>query len=214
VHITLWPDWSPSPLARDLARFSALVKLGAGRIIDGRRVIELRMLDARGELVSVATEPFDPASGRLIGPAWQEVSGGSVRVADAVTQAEASLEDTRSDRVVRAEVAATVLLKPVAYDLGLPGEPALWWSYRNQTGEPLDIDEILRTRMLWVDDEGLRPPEGAYNGPPALGAGRALSNWWSLDDFGLVDRRVPRRFALEIRGERTEAFAYAWRRLT
>jgi hypothetical protein len=213
VYITLLPDWSPSSLARDLARFSMLVKVGAGRTV-GPGAIELRMLDGRGELVSVASEPFEPASGVLIGPAWQEVSGGSVHLAETVTQADASLGDARSERALRAEVAATVLLKPVANDLGLPGEPALWWSFRNQTGAPLDVDEVLRTRVLWVDDEARRPPEGAYNGPPALGPGRALSNWWSLDDFGLVDRRVPRRFALEIRGERTEAFAYAWPRVT
>jgi hypothetical protein len=209
VFLQLWPDWTPSR-APDLARFSALLKVGAGRSIDEPETIEIRMLDAGGNVVDVQTEPFEPDSGRLVGPAWEEVPGHLVRLADAVTQVEATLRDAVSERVARADGTAAVLLTPVAYDLGLDREPALWWSYRNQTGAPVDATDVLRSRVLWVDEHPLRPPEGGYNGPPDLGPGQALSGWWSLDDFALIDRRAPRQFALEISGERSDEFTYAW----
>jgi hypothetical protein len=209
MFLQLWPDWTPSR-ARGLARFCALVKIGAGHSIDEPETIAIRMLDAGGEVVDVQTELFELSSGRLVGPAWQEVPGHLVRLADAVTQVEATLRDVVSERVTRADAMAAVLLKPVAFDLGLDGEPALWWSYRNQTRAPVDATEVLRSRVLWVDEHRLRPPQGGYNGPPYLAPAQALSGWWSLDDFGLIDRRAPRRFALEIRGDRSDEFTYTW----
>jgi hypothetical protein len=206
VYLQLWPDWAPS-LAPDLARFSTLVKAGAGERIDDPETIELRMLDARGDIVDVHAETLEPG---LEGPAWRQVAGPLVRMAGPVTHVDAALRDAVSERVARADAELPVVLEPVAYDLGLDREPALWWSYRNRTGAPVEAVEVLRSRVLWVDDRPLRPPEGAYNGPRQLAPGRALSGAWSLDDFALIDRRAPRRFALEAGGERSREFTYAW----
>jgi hypothetical protein len=178
--------------------------------VDEEATLELRLLDAEGDVVDVQTAALELPDGGVAGPAWLEVPGKLVALADTVTHAEAALGDTVSARVARQDVALPVLLESVAYDLGLPGEPRLWWSYRNQGTEPVGVMDVLASTVLWVDGDAVRPPAAPYNGPSRLPPQRALSGWWSLDDFEGIHRQEPHRFALEILGERSEELTAGW----
>jgi hypothetical protein len=209
VYLQLWPDWSPSR-AESVVRFPVLVKLGTGARVDPAATIEIRLRDRDGEVLGVETTTLGPAANPIEGPAWRELPGRLLTIPDAVASAEVALGDAVSARAPRDEIALPVLLVPVERDLGLAGEPHLWWCYRNQGEAAVVVADVLRDTVLWVDDDATRPPAGPYNGPTRLPRGRALSGWWSLDDFPPVDRRRPHRFALAVQGERSRPFTFAW----
>jgi hypothetical protein len=203
LYLELWPDWSPSA-APDLARFAVLVKVAAGTTVDEGAAIEIRLLDIGGKLVDSETTALELGSDPLVGPTWMHAPGRLVRLADSVTQAEAVLQDAVSERVERRDATLAVLLRPVGCHLGLPGEPWLWWCFRNQTADPVAVADILRSTVLWVDGQALTPPAAAYNGPSKLPPQRALTRWWTHGDLDLTPDSGPHRLILEILGARSE----------
>lgn len=206
IYLHLWPDWSPSSAAH-VARFPAILKVRAGATVDASAKLEIRLRDASGEVVAVETTSLEAP---IVGPAWLELPGGLVAIPDAVASAEAVFGDVVSAPAKRTDVERAVQLEPAGGELGLPGEPHLWWCYRNQSVEPVAVTDVLRETVLYVDGEAMRPPPKPYNGPSRLPPRRALSGWWSLDSFGAVDRHSPHRFALEVLGESSEEFTFSW----
>jgi hypothetical protein len=202
LHLQLWPDWRASSLA-GRARFAALVKLcGAGTIAESA-TIEIRLLDAGGTVVEVETAPLTDGHEGLVGPAWRVVPGHLVTLPESVSHAQGALPGAVSVCESRADAEVTVLLRSCGPDLGLPGEPYLWWCYRNQGADPVVVTDLLRSRVLWVDGHPLAAPEAAYNGPSRLDPGRGLSAWWSTDDLHGIPRQVTHRFRLEVLGQRS-----------
>jgi hypothetical protein len=206
IYLQLWPDWSPSSAA-GVARFPALLKVGAGASVDPAATIQIRLRDADGEVLAVETTGL---GGPIAGPAWRELPGGLVAIPDAVASAEAALGDVVSAAAARSDGELAVQLEPVGGALGLPGEPHLWWCYRNQGDEPVAVADVLRETVLLVDGEQLRPPPVPYNGPSRLPPRRALSGWWSLDSFEAVGPHRPHRFVLKVLGGSSEEFTFSW----
>jgi hypothetical protein len=209
VYLQLWPDWSPS-IVPELARFPGLLKVAAGASLPSPAALEIRLLDEAGRLLRVEPTSLDLGADPLLGPAWQKVGGRLVQLDERVAHAEGALDGTVSDRVGRDEAALTVQLKPVGGELGLAGEPHLWWCFRNRTDAPVDVGSVLNETVVWVDGRPLPRPPAPYDGPANLPPHKSLSAWWSLDHFGLTDRATPREFALEILGERSRPFVAGW----
>jgi hypothetical protein len=202
VYLQLWPDWWAWRLP-EVARFSAIIKVGAGASLDVPATIAVRLLDRGGDLIA---EEALAVPGEVRGPAWQRVESGFVRLDAAVTDAEGELAGVVSERVRRAEVEVPVILRAVGGELGVDGEPRLWWCYRNLTGGPVSAIELLRSRTLGVDGVAVAVPTNAYNGPSELLPWRAMTGWWSLDDLG-IDRRTRHTFWLEILSRRSAEVA-------
>lgn len=212
VFLQLLPDWTPSKQPR-FARFNVLIKVARGAFLTECSRIELHLLDSVGNLIGIREATHDPVVKPIQGPGWRRIAGRILPVEDTVSQAEAVLGTVRSARVSRRDAKHPLLLVAVPDQVGVAGEPHLWWRFFNCTADPIPVKRIFGTSLLWVDDRAFHP-QSPYNGPSLLPSGRALSGLWSLDDIDPSAAAGRHRFTLEMLGERSTDIEPLWNRAT
>jgi hypothetical protein len=196
-----------------MVRFDAIVKVAAGSVLDDASAVELRLFDDQGALVEVHVG-MDAGRPRIVGPAWQRLHGRLVEVATTVTQAEVTLPGiAASPRTRRDGPTGPVTLVPLGAQVGVEGEPHVWWRFDNRSAAPVPILDILRDQTLWLDGASYRAPQRHYDGPHLLQPDRSFLGVWSLDDFEPLARRGAHRLELEILGLRSPAVDVEWRDL-
>jgi len=208
--LQLLPDWTPSSVDARLASFDALLKIPQGCGLEPGAIRTL-LLNEQGSVLATDGGGLRlDAPAPLAGPIWKLVRGRLVRLPDKVDAACAVIHELRSPPVARRDATRPVVLQPIASQVGLAGEPHLWWRFYNNTPDPIDVYRIFRTTTLRLDERRLPPPAEAYNGPAHLPPGRGISGLWSLDDFDQDARRGPHRFQLGVLDERSEPFTFEW----
>lgn len=118
-----------------------------------------------------------------------------------------------SPRERRGDTTQVIELAAFPTQIGVRGEPHLWWRFRNLTAQPIPMLDLLRDHTLWLDGRAHRAPEGHYNGSRWLQPQSTFTGMWSLDDFESSTRRGERRVELEILGLRSRALVVEWRDL-
>jgi hypothetical protein len=208
IAIQLLPDWTPSSLDLLLARFDTLVKIPRGSVLDDG-AIQLLLLDEQEHVLTLINSPLN-LGGSLAGPSWKVSRGGLVKIRAMSTHASAVLNDVRSAPVPRLDATIPVLLQPITCQLGIAGEPHLWWRFYNRTELPIRVDRVFNASTLQLDDRTFSPRFGAYNGPAELPSKRALSGLWSLDEFDTRAREGRHRFRLSILDDASDPFVFEW----
>jgi hypothetical protein len=206
--IQLLADWTPSSVDPLLGRFDALLKIPRGAVLEDGTT-QLLLLDDQGRVLTATNIPLQ-LEGVIAGPSSKLVRGGLVRLSEGTTHAVGILNDVRSAPVARLDATIPVLLRAIARQVGIAGEPHLWWRFYNRTSAPIHVGRIFETSVLHVDDRTFSPRAAPYNGPAELPPKRAVSGLWSLDDFDATLRRGLHRFQLSILGEASEPLAFEW----
>lgn len=211
VTIQLLPDWTASSVDPLLARFDALFKIPRGCVLkDGS--MQLLLLNEQQRVLTVTSTPLNlTGEGPVVGPSWNVVRGGLVKMTETSTHACAVLNDVRSAPVARLDATIPVLLRAISCQVGVDGEPHLWWRFYNHAAMPIAVERVFKTTSLQLDDRTFSPRVGAYNGPAQLPSKRAFSGLWSLDEFDASARKAPHRFRLSILGEASEPFVFEWK---
>jgi len=199
IGIELLPEWAPSRNPAH-ARFDVFVTVpdGAAPLDPGALRVELR--DSAGEVIGTIAPGLEERPTPLTGPGWRVITGRHVVIADEVAYATAVLGVARSPRTSRADGRRTLTVVPIRDVLGVPGEPRLWWRFRNTTDAPIVVSELLANTVVWLDDIAVHPPS-TYNGPAKLPPGRAISNLVSLADLGITTA-IPGEITMTILGTR------------
>jgi hypothetical protein len=210
IAIQLLPDWTPSSVDERLVRLDALVKVpSAGVLAD--TPLDLLFTDDDERVVAVEQVPAHLAQGRpLVGPAWVVIPSGLLKMSAGSTRAHARVGSVRSASVARRDGALPVLLDAVPLQVGVAGEPHLWWRFYNRSPTPVPVDRIFATTTVQIDERTFSRPVGPYNGPAQLPPKRAISGLWSLDDFDARLRQGQHRFHLTILGDASAPVVFAW----
>jgi hypothetical protein len=210
VAIQILPDWTPSLVDRNLARFDTILKIPAGSLIEDG-TLQLRLLDESLRLIEVKTTALTlGAEGPVVGPSWKVIRGELTKLPEASMHCFAVLNDARSTIVDRADATIPVLLRGIEGEVGLKGEPHLWWRFYNDTAQPISVERILTTTLLRIDDQTFLPRPSSYDGPAYLPPRRALSGVWSLDEFDSRAREGQHQFQLSILDQTSEAMTFEW----
>lgn len=210
VAIQLLPDWTASSVDPLLARLDAVIKIPRGSLLE-EGSLQLLLLDEEQRVLTAKSTPLNlGGKGQTAGPAWKVVRGGLIKMSDASTHACAVLNDVRSAPVARLDGRVPVLLHAIDRQVGVPGEPHLWWRFYNHTAMSIPVDRVFSTTTLQIDDRMFSPAVASYDGPAHLPSHRALSGLWSLDEFDARARTGPHRFRLSILGATSGPFVFDW----
>lgn len=207
VHVQLLPDWTAG--RRALARFDVLLKVASGQRLAVPAQMEVIMLDSLGQVLRTVSVPLASREPRQ-GPGWQWLRAGVTEVGRDVEQAACVVAGRRTQPVERREATRPVALVPVFAQVGLPGEPHLFWRFYNHRAVALPAAAVLGDRVLWLDGRRYRLLDAAYDGPALLPPGRALSGLLSLDDIDPAARRGLHTLCLDVLDESSGGVVNRW----